>query len=307
MINVSYFFQFHDDPTTDLDEGKTNLQRAAAILFATAEFRKRVCSGTLPADKIGKKQTPLCSTPYKYMFNACRIPQPQQDSYRIYDPSRFTHAIVARNGHFFSIEMVHPKTGDPLHVDLLENQLRQCVESADCKPRGFLGLLTSSNRDTWTQARETLIAKGGPSMEGALKIIESGAVLIGLDDATPNSRDESCIKLLTGGTAGGSNRWFDKSIQLLVAKNGKSGILGEHSMMDGMVLVNLSDHITKTTYADAKGRSIDSTPGPTPVKDIFAGILDNISDDVLSPLVRKGKFEFANVLVPRNSLKIMSF
>lgn len=296
MINVSYFFQFHDDHTTDLDEGNTNLQRAAAMLFATAEFRKRVCSGTLPADKIGKKQTPLCSTPYKYMFNACRIPQPQQDSYRIYDPSRFTHAIVARNGHFFSIEMVHPGTGDPLPVDQLEKQLRRCVELADSKPQGFLGLLTSSNRDTWTHARNRLIEKGGPPMEQALKVIESGAVLVGLDDTTPNSREESCVKLLTGGKASGSNRWFDKSIQLLVARNGKSGILGEHSMMDGMVLVNLSDHITKTTYADVKDRSIDSTHGPTEVKDIFAGILDDIPEDVLSPLVKQATKEFHDAL-----------
>jgi len=297
MINVSYFFQFHDDHTTDLEEGKTNLQRAAAMLFATAEFRKRVCSGSLPADKIGKKQTPLCSTPYKYLFNACRIPQPQQDSYRIYDPSRFTHAIVARNGHFFSIEMVHPATGDPLPVDQLENQLRRCVELADSKPQGFVGLLTSSNRDTWTHARNRLIEEGGPSMEEALKILESGAVLVGLDDTAPNSREESCVKLLTGGTDSGNNRWFDKSIQLLVAKNGKSGILGEHSMMDGMVLVNLSDHITKTTYADAKHRSADVTPGPTEVKEIFAGILDDIDDDVLSPLVKQGKSAFCIMVV----------
>ena len=289
MINVSYFFQFQDDHTTDLEGGTTNVQRAAAMLFATAEFRKRVCSGTLPADKIGKKQTPLCSTPYKYMFNACRIPQPQQDSYRIYDPSRFTHAIVARNGHFFSIELVHPATGDPLPVNQLENQLRRCVEIADSKPQGFLGLLTTSHRDTWTSARNRLIENGGPSMEQALKIVESGAVLVGLDETTPNSREESCVKLLTGGKASGNNRWFDKSVQLLVAKNGKNGILGEHSMMDGMVLVNLSDHITKTTYADAKDRSIDVTPGPTEVKDIFAGVLDDIADDVLSPLVKQGK------------------
>lgn len=307
MINVSYFFQFLDDHTTDLEEGKMNVQRAAAMLYAAAEFRKRVCSGTLPADKIGKQQTPLCSTPYKYMFNACRIPQPHQDSYRIYDPSRFTHAIVARNGHFFSIEMVHPATGDPLPVDQLESQLRRCVELADSKPQGFVGLLTSSNRDTWTQARHRLIERGGPSMEEALKVIESGAVLVGLDDTAPNSREESCVKLLTGGKASGNNRWYDKSIQLLVARNGKSGILGEHSMMDGMVLVNLSDHVTKTTYADAKDRSAGAPLGSTEVKDIFAGILDDIADDVLSPLVKQGEFVFVKWSCSKKSLNYCIF
>lgn len=215
MINVSYFFQFHDDPTTDLDDDKTSVQRAAAMLFATGEFRKQVCSGTLPADKIGKKQTPLCSTPYKYMFNACRIPQPKQDSYRIYDPSRYTHAIVARNGHFFSIDIIHPKTGDPLPVTALEAQLEQCVKLADSKPTAKLGLLTSSNRDTWTHARQKLIEVGGTQMEKALEIIESGAVLVSLDDTTPVSREECCEKLLTGGNASVTNRWFGKSMHFL--------------------------------------------------------------------------------------------
>ncbi len=290
MINVSYFFQFQDDHTTGLDNETTNVQRAAAMLFATGEFRKRVCSGTLPADKIGKKQTPLCSAPYKYMFNACRIPQRDQDSYRVYDPSRYTHAIVARNGHFFSIDIVHPRSGEPLPVELLETQLKECMQLADSKPQGKLGLLTSSNRDTWTHARNTLIKNGGALMEQALKEIESGAVLLSLDDTSPVSREECCVKLLTGGKASGSNRWFDKSIQLLVAKNGKSGIMGEHSMMDGMVLVNLSDHITKATYADAKARSRSVDPGPVEVKDIFANVMGAIDDAVLSPLVDQGKF-----------------
>lgn len=290
VINVSYFFQFQDDHTTELDCKKTNIQRAAAMLFATGEFRKRVCSGTLPADKIGKKQTPLCSTPYKYMFHACRIPQPEQDAYRIYDPSRHSHAIVARNGHFFAINIVHPKTGDPMPIENLEKQLTECVDLADAKPQGTIGLLTSSNRDTWTHARNKLIEKGGAAMEEALRVIESGAVLVGLDDTEPISREECCVKLLTGGKASGSNRWFDKSIQLLISKNGKSGILGEHSMMDGMVLVNLSDHITKTTYADAKVRSKGFEPGPTDVKDIFEGVMEHIDDEVLSPLVKQGKF-----------------
>lgn len=290
VINVSYFFQFQDDPTTDTSHGTANIQRAAAMLFAAGEFRKQVCSGTLPVDKIGKKQTPLCSTPYKYMFNACRIPQPVQDTYRIYDPSRYNHAIVARNGHFFKMDLIHPTTRDPLPVKTLEKQLLQCMELADGKPPGKLGLLTSSHRDTWTKVREELLEAGGAAMEEALETIESGAVLVSLDETTPVSREECCQKLLTGGKASGSNRWFDKSIQLLVSKNGKSGLMGEHSMMDGMVLVNVSSHITNTTYADAKERSQSLQDSPVQVKDIFENVLGTIGDSVVSPLVEAGKW-----------------
>lgn len=32
----------------------------------------------------------------------------------------------------------------------------------------------------------------------------------------------------------GRNRHFDKSVQIVVFRNGKAGLVGEHSMMDGM-------------------------------------------------------------------------
>lgn len=223
VVNVSYFFQFQDDPTTGHGENEVNIQRAAAMLFATGEFRQKVCSGSLPVDRIGKKQTTLCSTPYKYMFHACRVPQPNQDTYRIYDPSQYRHAIVARNGHFFSIDIVHPESGNPLPLELIERKLADCIRLGDSKPPSKLGLLTSSNRDTWTHARRVLLEEGGEAMRQALEVLESGAVLVNLDSTEPVSREECCIDLLTGGKHSCGNRWFDKSIQLLVAQNGKSG------------------------------------------------------------------------------------
>ena len=202
------------------------------MLYATAEFRKLVVTGQLPAEKVGKKQTPLCSTAYKYMFNACRIPRHVQDSYRIYDPSLNTHAIVARKGHFFSVELVDSESGDPLPVAVLEDQLRQCITTADGIPnsRPKLGIMTSAHRDNWSEAREKLFELGGSKMESALETLQSGAIVVCLDDGAPVSRQECGEVFLSGGLKSGENRWFDKSIQLLVENNGKCAFLGEHSM-----------------------------------------------------------------------------
>lgn len=257
VINVSYFFHFADDPTIDRSSSTANVQRAAALLYSTAEFRKMVISGQLPTEKVGKAETPLCSTAYKYMFNACRIPKEVQDSYRIYDPSLHTHAVVARKGHFFSIELVDSQSGNPLPLNVLEDQLTQCMTVADTIPsqKTKFGLHTSLNRDTWAATRQQLLDMGGVSMKDALEKLESGAVLINLDDEEPLSRDECCELLLSGGEQSGENRWFDKSIQIIIANNGKTGILGEHSMMDGMPLVNYANYITSSTYEEVKERS----------------------------------------------------
>ena len=63
-VNVSYFFQFKDDPVAS-----SGVMRGAAALVATAIFRNQTCSGELSCEEIGrKKKTPLCSTAWKYMF-----------------------------------------------------------------------------------------------------------------------------------------------------------------------------------------------------------------------------------------------
>lgn len=295
VINVSYFFHFKDDPTigvdTNRDDVPMNVQRAATLLYATAEFRKGVCSGGLEAETVGKTRTPMDATAYKYMFHSCRIPHRIQDSYRMYDPSRHSHAVVARKGHFFAIDIVD-KAGNPLPLKVLESQLQQCLAMADTIPtsRPKLGILTSTNRDTWADARESLLSSGGPAMKEALETLESGAVLICLDD-TENVTMEDCSEMfLTGAKSSGCNRWFDKSIQLIVDNTGQAGTLNEHSMMDGMPVVRFADYITNTNYAHTKNKSgstTDSVETHKPV-DIFEGAVEKVDVALLSELEHNG-------------------
>jgi carnitine O-acetyltransferase len=296
VVNVSYFFSFADDPTVDASGSSPNVQRGAAMLYATAEFRKLVVTGQLPYERVGKKKTPICATAYKYMFNACRIPRREQDTYRIYDPSRYSHCIVARKGHFFSIQLVHPETGNPLPVAELEDQLRQCIALAEAVPssRPKLGLMTSGNRDDWADARQKLVGTGGIAMEEALEKLQSGAILLNLDDEAPVSRQELGDLYWTGGLKSGENRWFDKSIQIMVTNNGKSGLIAEHSMMDGMPVINFSDFITKMTYAQAKRKSVGGNFVPGEVLDIFAEALHGMDQTVIENLETKGWYSFCS-------------
>lgn len=196
VVNVSYFFHFSDDGTlpissslgADYGEMSLGVMRGAAMLVAAAEFRKKVCSGTLPCEAIGRKEpkTPLCSVAFKYMWNSTRVPKREQDAYRMYDPSLHQHCIVARKGRFFSIDFVD-ESGDPLPLATIEAKLQRVIELAnEAEARGdaapMLGWLTSSDRDSWADARGELLTVGGEKMEKALEKLESGALLLCLDD-----------------------------------------------------------------------------------------------------------------------------
>lgn len=188
-VFVSYFLLIGDD--NKLPKGDdSGLARAAAAVYAVAEGRKQICSGQMTPESVGAQ--PLCSVGFKYMFHACRLPQPEQDSYAIHDPSLYRHCIVASNGQFYAVDIVDDND-DPLPLSMIQARLKRCQElshSDEQKDYPQLGWLTSSDRDTWTNDRNELLSVGGDTMQDALQKLESGAFVINLDD------DVSAIRLL---------------------------------------------------------------------------------------------------------------
>lgn len=175
---VSYYLLVPDDDKLqgDADAG---LHRAAAMLYVVAEARQGVCSGQMAPDMAGT--SPLCSVGFKYLFHSCRIPQPHQDVYHLYDPSRYKHAIVASKGQFYAVDIVD-ENEVPLPLPLLEARLRRvrelAAQQADRWPQ--LGWVTSLDRDAWTETRNKLLEDD--NMAAALERLESGAFLLALDD-----------------------------------------------------------------------------------------------------------------------------
>lgn len=327
VINVSYFFNLPDDPTlshTSSQEQDPQIQRGALVLKAAWEYRQMVASGTLPQETIGKAKTPLCSVGFKYLFHSCRIPNMGQDSYKLYDPNIYTHAVVACRGKFFVLPLVDDR-GQEYSLQALEGALRQCQNmayqqhphTATTTPHGTpapppssineadtllqeLGYLTTSHRDACATARDALLRI--PGMDDALQWLESGMLLLCLDDDMPYSMQQRARLYWHGNGSG--NRWYDKNIQLIVTKQGALGYVGEHAMMDGMPAVGLCRHLTGRTYhqwCDKASTHTNSALSPcTPVvRNIFDPILkplDNESRIPLNKLVRDAKSNFLDMV-----------
>jgi len=192
---VSYFLLVPDDTDCtngdgegrqQYQNGKRQICRGAALLWAMAEMRKLICSGQLAAETVG--DVPLCSTGFKYLFHSCRIPQPEEDAYKIYDPALHKHCVVACKNQFYAVDFVD-SDDDPLPLRVLERRLLRCRQlaatsasssSKSCSPE--IGWLTSQKRDDWAKARAHLLELGGSNMERALSKLESGAFVLNLDD-----------------------------------------------------------------------------------------------------------------------------
>ena len=118
-----------------------------------------------------------------------------------------------------------------------------------------LGILTTWGRDDWTTARGQILRDGG---EEFLDALQRTILCLCLDDTSPSTK-EQCSRTLWHGD--GKNRFFDKSVQFVVCENGVSGMIGEHSMMDGAATLNMVNWVFDylTEHESSMFDSVDGT------------------------------------------------
>ncbi|OBZ89849.1 Carnitine O-acetyltransferase, mitochondrial [Choanephora cucurbitarum] len=230
VIYVSYFFLYKDDKLR-----KNPAERAAAITTAALEFKKQIVDKNLPVEMA--KGEPMCMDSYKYMFNNCRIPKKPSDYEAIHDPVKNNHVIAIRKNKFYVIDTIH--NGQQLSTAELQHQFQNIIDQAGYSKGVPIGLLTSDNRDRWTEYRERLMAVN-PENARMLEKIESSDFIVCLDDQSPFTRDEGSRACWHGD---GRNRFFDKPLQFIVFENGKAGFMGEHSCMDGTATCRLNEYV----------------------------------------------------------------
>ena len=235
VIFVSYFFHFADLP---MGYRGNQITRAAALLQGALKYRQMICQ------EKDMNTGAICATPFKYLFNSCRVPVAGSDQSVIYpaSDSRNNHVVVIHKRQFFSFVATENETKqwEPKSLKELTRQLqtvRQLAYSGMDAPAvgGFCG----GHRDAWSTAREQMIQDGNQSF---LEAVQSAILIVCLDDKKPSTREEVGRALWHGDCR---DRWYDKTVELVIFGNGKAGLMGEHSQFDGQVSVGLADYCLK--------------------------------------------------------------
>uniref|UniRef100_A0A3B4FNW3 Carnitine O-acetyltransferase-like n=1 Tax=Pundamilia nyererei TaxID=303518 RepID=A0A3B4FNW3_9CICH len=218
------------------------------LFFSPPRFTDGGCvfhSETLPAENLGGK--PLCMEQYSQLLSTCRIPGLERDSVvfhaKIGNPPK--HITVVYNSQFFVVEVYH-NDGTPLTVDQLCVQMESICTSTSETNTEPVGILTTLDRDSWSKA---YLSMKDQTNKESLSAIERSIFTLCLDRAIPRESDKygTCdFHLITHG--GGSqwnsaNRWFDKSLQIIVAEDGSWGLNLIHIVADGTVSMALTDYL----------------------------------------------------------------
>ncbi|CAI8037065.1 Carnitine O-palmitoyltransferase 1, liver isoform [Geodia barretti] len=121
--------------------------------------------------------------------------------------------------------------------------MEQIMEDSDAELRPgeeHLAALTAADRKSWAEMREKYFMTG--VNRTSMEILEKAAFMIMFDDLEPSLYVENgdntaltqyCKSLFHGN---GYTRWFDKSVSVIIYKNGKLGINAEHCWADAPIV-----------------------------------------------------------------------
>lgn len=218
----------HDSP-----KPHTQAERAALVSTVAFQFAREVEERKLDADWLGNQ--PLCTYSWDWMFNTVREPHPGCDKMQRHPGNDY--CAVLRRGHVFTVPLRH--NGGEASYGSLRDAFQAILDRGDLGEDSWAGMLTTDFRDPWATNRASLLALG-PSNKAYLQAIEAAAFLVCLDDGRPETNEERVRQCYVGS---GFNRWHDKSTQFLISANGRSAQLSEHSMVDGLTIIRMTERI----------------------------------------------------------------
>nr|XP_014434098.1 choline O-acetyltransferase [Pelodiscus sinensis] len=249
------------------------LRFAANLISGVLDYKALLDVNSIPVDFARGQLSghPLCMKQYYGLFSSYRLPGHTKDTLVAQKSSIMPepeHIIVACNNQFFVLDVVinfrRLSEGD------LFTQLRKIVRMAENEEERLppIGLLTSDGRTEWAEAR-TILMKDSTNRD-SLDMIERCICLVCLDgpSGVELSDTNMASQLLHGGgyDKNGANRWYDKSMQFVVGRDGVCGIVCEHSPFDGIVLVQCSEHLLKHMKESSKklvrADSVSELPTP---------------------------------------------
>ena len=291
-INANFIFLFKERQLSQIE-------RAAELIRIAVDFKQRLDDESLPARYL--RDTPLCMSEYKYLFSATRIPSKHQDTartpYSIDEPgsAQANHIIVYHHGHLFRLNVIDD--GNAYMQNEIEAALQDIVTASSTTSDQQTGYLTTLPRDDWATAREHLLAIDAAN-PGCMEVIEQALFCLCLDEHLPLDRKDAADELLQGD---GANRWFDKSVSLIVFADGNAGINIEHCGLDGTVVIDFVDALHDTDRIQQLSDTCDDQAAALAVQPI-----NFIHDDKLHTIIKRAKNDF-NKLVDDTSTALFSF
>ncbi|ACY97498.1 MULTISPECIES: choline/carnitine O-acyltransferase [Thermomonospora] len=270
-LNANFIFLFKD-------AGLPQVERAAALIAAAVDYKLLLDEERIPPAV--QRGRPLSMVQNKFLFSTTRIPGVEQDTVRApYSdehpgPSRARHILVFFRGNMFRMEVLGAE-GRPHTLEELAAGLQEIMKAGPPADEP-VGPLTTKARAEWAASRQALLA-ADPRNAEALEEVETALFCVCLEELVPADALEACDQLLHGNSA---NRWFDKSVSLIVFGDGSAGINVEHCGLDGTTILSFVDAMLETSPEEHSRRSGARPQGTPAIRPIEFVLTDDLRADI---------------------------
>ena len=237
VLNDNYFFLFRQGP-------RQRSHHAASLIAAVLNYKLVLDQGQIPLAV--ERPQPLCEDRFIHLFSTTRIPEEKADSlagpHTTDQPQTPTpqHIVVFCRGNIHRLDLIGAE-GVPHSLADIEKGLNFITDhSIDEQATGrAIGHLTTLPRSDWARTRRSLI-QGSEKNADPLALIENALFSVHLEDHHPEDNLAACNELLHGNSA---NRWFDKSLQFIVFRDGYAGLNVEQSALDRADIIDFLDYV----------------------------------------------------------------
>jgi len=233
------------------------LKLAARAVSGLMEFKAKLDGKRLDIEKAADGSD-MDMSQYGKLLYSCRVPGRRRDKIVNYNPEKPRHICVLHNNHIFTLDVIGGD-GKLLNRQQLYDQLAAIVERSSYPWSTPLGIMTSENRSVWGHLHKRMI-KNRENLR-LFNLIQRAIFVLCLDQRTSRDDDGTSEggddakenldvwagQMLHGGGSSfnSGNRWFDKTLQLIIAKDGAFGINYEPSQAEGLPVMTLMDYVTK--------------------------------------------------------------
>gem|GEM_PF-1099281 len=218
----------------------TIMETAGKISFLVTRLYHEMIDGKLEPSM--HRGTPLDMSQYKKWFRSMRVPQLARDAFYVADfDKKNNHVVILYKNNVYKVPVTNQagliyQSADI--TDAIEATIRT-VEDDGVN----VGIFTTAERDAAANVYDELnISKVNAE---TLQTIAESLVVISVDEESKNPK-EAIKNLMLNST----NKYFDKTIQIILTKQGEVGFNIEHSGVDGTSISTVISYISKGLKQD---------------------------------------------------------
>jgi len=234
----NYALLLEDDPRAE-----SLAERAARLIVAGLQLYQSVRTQALPPDVVD--DLPLEMGQYRRCFATHRAPHPFCDEVVTITGSQHIAVLIGGQLYYMAVDSARAAASLPAIQQALDHIVDKVEQEAEDTVNQAPGMFTALPRDDWARLRGDMMQD--PRNSQTLMLMEKALFVVCLDTNTaPGGLTGLSVNLRDGNC---HNRYYDKSMQIIVTENGRAGLCFERAAVDGSVALGFAARLQRESLA----------------------------------------------------------